>query len=77
MALVTRLETGDREVTRRALNLLAQPQHAALSAKLLWQAADAMWIVSSTFGPHTPAEWLALADAFYEELRSEAIIETP
>jgi ubiquinone biosynthesis protein COQ9 len=43
MALVTRLETGDREVTRRALNLLAQPQHAALSAKLLWQAADAMW----------------------------------
>lgn len=24
------------------------------------QAADAMWIVSSTFGPHTPAEWLAL-----------------
>ena len=43
MALVTRLETGDREVTRRALNLLAQPQHAALSARLLWQAADAMW----------------------------------
>jgi ubiquinone biosynthesis protein COQ9 len=43
MALVTRLEQGDREVTRRALNLLAQPQHAALSAKLLWQAADAMW----------------------------------
>ena len=43
MALVTRLETGDREVTRRALNLLAQPRHAALSARLLWQAADAMW----------------------------------
>lgn len=43
MALVTRLEQGDREVTRRALNLLAQPQHAALSAQLLWQAADAMW----------------------------------
>lgn len=43
MALVTRLETGDREVTRRALNLLAQPQHAVLSARLLWQAADAMW----------------------------------
>jgi ubiquinone biosynthesis protein COQ9 len=42
-ALVTRLETGDREVTRRALNLLVQPQHAALSARLLWQAADAMW----------------------------------
>ena len=43
MALVTRLEQGDREVTRRALNLLAQPKHAALSARLLWQAADAMW----------------------------------
>jgi len=42
-ALVTRLEQGDREVTRRALALLAQPQHAALSARLLWQAADAMW----------------------------------
>ncbi len=42
-ALVTRLEQGDREVTRRALTLLAQPQHAALSARLLWQAADAMW----------------------------------
>lgn len=42
-ALITRLEQGDREVTRRALSLLAQPQHAALSARLLWQAADAMW----------------------------------
>lgn len=43
MALVTRLEQGDREVTRRALALLAQPQHGALAARLLWQAADAMW----------------------------------
>jgi ubiquinone biosynthesis protein COQ9 len=43
MALVTRLEQGNREVTRRALALLAQPQHAALSARLLWQAADAIW----------------------------------
>ena len=42
-ALVTRLEQGDREVTRRALALLARPEHAALSARLLWQAADAMW----------------------------------
>lgn len=25
------------------------------------QAAQAMWIVSSTFGPHTPAQWLALS----------------
>lgn len=43
MALVTRLEQGDREVTRRALSLLAQPQHAALAGRLAWQAADAMW----------------------------------
>ncbi|WP_164157034.1 COQ9 family protein [Sandarakinorhabdus rubra] len=43
MALVTRLEQGDREVTRRALSLLARPEHASLSARLLWQAADAMW----------------------------------
>jgi len=43
MALATRLEQGDREVTRRALTLLAQPQHAALSVRLLWQAADSMW----------------------------------
>lgn len=25
------------------------------------QAADAMWAVSNTFGPHTPAQWLALS----------------
>ena len=24
------------------------------------QAADAMWVTSSTFGPHTPEQWLAL-----------------
>ena len=27
----------------------------------LQQAADAMWLTSSSFGPHTPAQWLALA----------------
>ena len=25
------------------------------------QAADAMWVTSSTFGPHTPEQWLALS----------------
>lgn len=25
------------------------------------QAADAMWAISSSFGPHTPAQWLALS----------------
>jgi pimeloyl-ACP methyl ester carboxylesterase len=27
----------------------------------LQAAADAMWVVSAGFGPHTPAEWLALS----------------
>ena len=27
----------------------------------LQQAADAMWAVSTTFGPHTPAQWLELS----------------
>ncbi|MDB5893375.1 MAG: alpha/beta hydrolase [Rhodoferax sp.] len=27
----------------------------------LQQAADAMWAISSSFGPHTPAQWLALS----------------
>lgn len=29
----------------------------------LQQAADAMWAVSTSFGPHTPQEWLALSRA--------------
>src|SRR6218665_3882232 len=29
----------------------------------LQQAADALWSVSSSFGPHTPAQWLELARA--------------
>jgi len=27
----------------------------------LQEAADAMWAISSSFGPHTPAQWLALS----------------
>lgn len=27
------------------------------------QAADALWTISSSFGPHTPAQWLALSRA--------------
>jgi pimeloyl-ACP methyl ester carboxylesterase len=26
----------------------------------LQQAADALWVIASSFGPHTPAQWLAL-----------------
>jgi pimeloyl-ACP methyl ester carboxylesterase len=27
------------------------------------QAADAMWLISTSFGPHTPQQWLALSGA--------------
>jgi pimeloyl-ACP methyl ester carboxylesterase len=27
----------------------------------LQQAADALWAIASSFGPHTPAQWLALS----------------
>jgi len=29
--------------------------------ELLQQAADAMWAISASFGPHTPAQWLELS----------------
>ncbi len=32
------------------------------------QAADAMWAVSTSFGPHTPAQWLALSRAMVKPL---------
>jgi pimeloyl-ACP methyl ester carboxylesterase len=33
----------------------------ALKFDSLQQAADAMWAISSSFGPHTPAQWLELS----------------
>lgn len=32
------------------------------------EAADAMWAVSTTFGPHTPAQWLALSQSMVRPL---------
>jgi pimeloyl-ACP methyl ester carboxylesterase len=32
------------------------------------QAADAMWAISTTFGPHTPEQWLALSRPMVREL---------
>ena len=32
------------------------------------QAADAMWAISSSFGPHTPAQWLALSQPMLKPL---------
>ncbi|MCW5238560.1 alpha/beta fold hydrolase [Verminephrobacter eiseniae] len=34
----------------------------------LQQAADALWSVSSSFGPHTPAQWLELSRAMVRPL---------
>ena len=34
----------------------------------LQQAADAMWSISSSFGPHTPEEWLELSRAMVRPL---------
>ena len=52
-----------REAARRALAILAQPQHAALAAKLGWRAADAMWRtagdVSTDFSFYTRRATLA------------------
>ncbi|MDO9358351.1 MAG: alpha/beta hydrolase [Polaromonas sp.] len=43
-------------IERIALYLGKAGQFASLEA-----AADAMWAVSTSFGPHTPEEWLALS----------------
>ncbi|GAC1602956.1 MAG: alpha/beta hydrolase [Ramlibacter sp.] len=32
------------------------------------QAADAMWTISTSFGPHSPAQWLALSQAMVRPL---------
>ena len=32
------------------------------------QAADAMWAISTSFGPHTPGQWLALSQAMVKPL---------
>jgi pimeloyl-ACP methyl ester carboxylesterase len=38
----------------------------------LQQASDAMWAVSTSFGPHTPAQWLELSRHMVRRLRSDA-----
>lgn len=36
------------------------------------EAADAMWAISSSFGPHTPAQWLALSQPMVRPVSPEA-----
>ncbi len=43
---------------------LGQPVHF----ESLQQAADALWTISRSFGPHTPAQWLALSRAMVREM---------
>lgn len=45
LAVTVRLEQAapHREAVRRAVPILALPQNAARSAKILWRTADAMW----------------------------------
>lgn len=45
-----------RAITRIAAYLGKAGHFASLQ-----QAADAMWAISTSFGPHTPAQWLALS----------------
>ncbi len=42
---------------RRIGSYVGQPVHF----KSQQQAADALWAISSSFGPHTPAQWLELS----------------
>jgi pimeloyl-ACP methyl ester carboxylesterase len=44
-----------------AIQRIAQYLGRAAYFDNLQQAADALWQVSTTFGPHTPAQWLALS----------------
>lgn len=44
-----------------ALQRIGQYVGQPLRFDSVQQAADALWILSSSFGPHTPAQWLALS----------------
>lgn len=44
-----------------ALQRIGQYLGQPLRFASLQQAADALWVVSSSFGPHTPAQWLELS----------------
>jgi pimeloyl-ACP methyl ester carboxylesterase len=36
------------------------------------EAADAMWVISESFGPHTPAQWLALSHPMVKPVSAAA-----
>jgi hypothetical protein len=37
------------------------------------QAADAMWAISTSFGPHTPEQWLALSRHMVKPVAGSAL----
>ena len=56
------------QALQRIGQYLGQPARFAS----LQQAADAMWAISTSFGPHTPAQWLDLSRAMVRELPQSA-----
>ncbi|UCU97796.1 alpha/beta fold hydrolase [Acidovorax radicis] len=51
-----------------ALQRIGQYLGQLVRFESLQQAADAMWAVSTSFGPHTPAQWLELSRAMVRPL---------
>ena len=54
----------------RALQRIGQYLGKSGQFASVQQAADAMWAISSSFGPHTPAQWLALSQAMLKPVPS-------
>ena len=52
----------------QALQRIGQYLGKLVRFESLQQAADAMWVISSSFGPHTPAQWLELSRAMVRTL---------
>ena len=54
----------------RALQRIGQYLGKSGQFATVQQAADAMWAISSSFGPHTPAQWLALSQPMLKPVPS-------
>jgi len=55
-------------IERSALQRIGQYLGETGRFASLQEAADALWAISSTFGPHTPEQWLALSQAMVKPL---------
>lgn len=56
-----------------ALQRIGQYLGQAVRFESLQQAADAMWAISTSFGPHTPAQWLELSRHMVRDLPQEGL----